>query len=474
MVQQLADYECPRAFVILPDDKGKVNPKSWFKATAKWFTDLSDSKEGSWLDSLTKRRFRLYLVCELSGELQGEGFPVDQSKDWVKKVLPAMKAGFKLLWLLNSTLKVAKAIAPAMFTVQGIEDSDMETAKKYLLHVSEDQFAEVGLSGTEGDGQMRSLVGAALQHFHVWLKQREWIGLLQRHYLEDGQRLVRWGVLEQIMLAFQAKQRESYKDMDELLRLGHTGSSGAGQQQPVAATASSTLPSPMLPAAIRSTPGEASMPPAISILEAGIDELMQRVYVPQLDGTFERLADCSPVQHGGDTGDQQAASAVYYLPEVALARMCVESSAYGREVFRKYASIESEQELYDSILCTLQACCCTAAADLAPAISEECAATEGALPTTGGVVKAVDLKQLRQFGRLRQLEREEEKERERREIEVEEERKRLVDEDVQNRRVEEERKRREGEVDEQERRGEEEQERKRRDEEEGVRKRMRK
>lgn len=42
-------------------------------------------------EKLLYDRFRLRLVCEKCGVPQGDGYPLNTPKDWVAKMLPAMK-----------------------------------------------------------------------------------------------------------------------------------------------------------------------------------------------------------------------------------------------------------------------------------------------------------------------------------------------------------------------------------------------
>ncbi|KXZ48919.1 hypothetical protein GPECTOR_24g208 [Gonium pectorale] len=353
MVRELADFEYPRTFVILPE--GKKDPKAWFKEAVNWFTDLSEPKSGSWLDVCTKKVFRLYLVCELSGELQEEGFQFDMTRDWVKKLLPAMKASFKLLWLVNSTLKVGKAFAPAMFTVDGVSDDTMNRLKQYLLHMDEeDDFTEAGLTDS-GDGQTRSLVlwaspsaiGRVMELSRLATAQldacRNGITLTiaaspaapadtpppgkgpgggagrqqQQEEQPQQQYFVQKRVLRQILEAYRAKQVGSSQAMSELLEQAADEAAVEGQQP----AAGRKLPSPMMPPPTASGDGAppttaAGSDTPVSLLDADLEQLMEAVCIPQRDGSFPRLADCGPVwpKANAPAGDD----AVYFLPMAAI------------------------------------------------------------------------------------------------------------------------------------------------------------
>ncbi|KXZ48925.1 hypothetical protein GPECTOR_24g214 [Gonium pectorale] len=317
--------------------------------------DLGDKKLGSWRDD-SKKGFRLYLVCELSGELQGDGFQIDMAMDWVKKVLPAMKAGFKLVWLVSSTLKVGKAFSPAMLT--GVDDKTLDAVKQYLLRADKDQLKEAGLTGMEGGSQARSLVLWASQSAINRVKELSLRAADQLDACRNGinitiaaspaapatttaenglmgsgqqqpqqepqpQEYVQKRVLRQILETFQAQQVDCWQAMAKLLEqagLDDEAVAGDGQQQQQQQQAARTLPCPMVPLPMASgvsppAADSSSSPPPVSLLDADLDQLMKTVCIPQLDGSFPRLADCDHVWPKSDVpGDD----VVYFLPMAAI------------------------------------------------------------------------------------------------------------------------------------------------------------
>lgn len=134
LMEAFATDKCPRTFVIVPE-YASSSPKTKDAAEVKgiqeklsgWVGGMSSvfsrndntdaDVERSLLSKCTEDRYRLFLVCEWTGERvncgpDGQGYIISAPKATIKKYLPAMQIGFKALAFFNGAVEIAKCIYP--------------------------------------------------------------------------------------------------------------------------------------------------------------------------------------------------------------------------------------------------------------------------------------------------------------------------------------------------------------------------
>ncbi|KXZ45878.1 hypothetical protein GPECTOR_49g462 [Gonium pectorale] len=118
-----ATKPCPYTFVILPDQATASKP--FLNFIVAWLKD--DRSTPSLLERLACDQFRLFLVCQLSGERQGDGYLINKIR--LVKLMSAMLVGFRILSAANFAARLAKCF---MASIPAIGHDEMEGVRKLL------------------------------------------------------------------------------------------------------------------------------------------------------------------------------------------------------------------------------------------------------------------------------------------------------------------------------------------------------
>ncbi|KAG2500435.1 hypothetical protein HYH03_002003 [Edaphochlamys debaryana] len=210
LMLSLADNAKPRTFVVVPEvdereqarGKGTEKRASWLHDVLRLFEpppgrgrpSVQDSALRNFMNRVTRDRFRVYLVCELSGEPQGHGYVITKPTETVAKLVPAMQIGFRVLAAANNLALVARALAPPPFAPGSIPPQVMNAAGRWVDALSKkssvEDFACVHRAFDLPEGQRLEQVGASARVFSAFLEKADptnhWAGL-QRFVTPSGQ-----------------------------------------------------------------------------------------------------------------------------------------------------------------------------------------------------------------------------------------------------------------------------------------------
>ncbi|KXZ42316.1 hypothetical protein GPECTOR_163g144 [Gonium pectorale] len=142
---------------------------------------MDDCSTPSLLERLTCNQFRLFLVCQLSSEPQGEGYLIN--KLWMGTLMSAVLQDFKILSAASLTARLTKGFLDVI-SATNIQDV-MEVAWRCLtVENNVEVFACMSAGGTPAQQ-----VAESIRHFRAFLKEvdpwDEWAGL-QQYVTEEG------------------------------------------------------------------------------------------------------------------------------------------------------------------------------------------------------------------------------------------------------------------------------------------------